>query len=71
MFDIDTCSDVMVELWFQRIFKEMETNPNAPYDYKVSTRIEWIEFLDRKVDEMRHTISISRIVAKNIIGELK
>ena len=70
MLDIDLLSDNQIEMYFEHIFKVMELDPNAPFDYQVSTRPEWLEFLDKKVDEIRHTISISKIVCKKITGTL-
>ena len=53
MFDIDTLSDAMVEIYFQWIYKEMETNPDAPYEFEVTTRPEWIKWLDERKQTLK------------------
>ena len=53
MFDIDTLNDAMVEIYFQWIYKEMETNPDAPYEFEVTTRPEWIEWLDERKQTLK------------------
>ena len=53
MFDIDTLNDAMVEIYFQWIYKEMETNSDAPYEFEVTTRPEWIEWLDQRKQTLK------------------
>ena len=68
--DIDTMPKTELYKYFANIYYKMGLYPNTPYVHKVTTNVDWLEFIDRMKTMTNSGVKINQQVAQSTIGEI-